>query len=379
MMIRGGHNLYPYELEEAVGAVSGIRKGCVAVFGVGDPASGTERVVVLAETRETDEAKRAALIERVNALAADLIGGPADEVVLAPPHSVLKTSSGKIRRAATREVYERGLIGARRPAVWRELAVLASRAAQGRIARGWRGAAAIAYSCWVWGATGALAVLGFLAAVALPRPAARRIWRAVARSAVRLGRLPVTVEGLEHLPAAGPVVVVANHASYVDGLLLYALLPERFVFAAKEGYERNPFTRIAFDRAGAFFVERFDAGRGVEDTRELARRVAGGAALGIFPEGTFSRTPGLRPFRMGAFVIAAETGVPVVPVAFAGSRSVLRADQWIFRRGPVRATFGAPILPAGSDWGAAVRLRDAARAHVLRHCGEPDLASDSLA
>ena len=55
---RAASNVYPYELEEAVGAIPGIRKGCVAVFGVGDPATGTERVVVLAETRETDAAKR---------------------------------------------------------------------------------------------------------------------------------------------------------------------------------------------------------------------------------------------------------------------------------------------------------------------------------
>ncbi len=379
MMIRGGHNLYPYELEEAVGAVPGIRKGCVAVFGVADAASGTERVVVLAETRETDAGRRAELAVQINAIAADLIGGPADEVVLAPPHSVLKTSSGKIRRAASREVFQRGLVGARRPAVWRELAALALGSARGRVAQGLRTAAAIAYSCWVWAAVGGLAVAAFLVALVLPRPAARRIWRKAARAAVRLGALPIAVDGFEHVQVTGPVVVVANHASYVDGLLLYALLPDRFVFAAKEEYERNPVTRLAFERAGAFFVDRFAAGRGVEDTRELSRLVAGGAALGIFPEGTFTRTPGLRPFRMGAFVIAAETGAPVVPAALRGARSVLRADQWIFRRGPVRVTFGAPIRPDGADWSASVKLRDTARAHILRHCGEPDLASDALA
>jgi len=378
MMIRGGQNLYPYELEDAIGAVPGIRKGCVAVFGVGDPATGTERIVVLAETRETDAAKRAELTAKVNALAADLIGGPADDVVLAPPHSVLKTSSGKIRRAASREVYERGLIGARRPAVWRELSALALRSAQGRIVQWWRSVAAVVYSCWVWSATAVLGMLAFLCVLVLPRGPARRVWRAAARAAVRLAGLPIVVEGTEHLPGSGPVVVVANHASYVDGLLLFALLPSRFVFAAKEGFARNPITRLAFSKAGAFFVERFDAGRGVEDTRVLAGLAKEGAALGIFPEGTFSRTPGLRPFRMGAFVIAAEAGSPVVPVAFRGSRSVLRADEWIFRRGPVRAVFGAPIAPTGTDWAAAVALRDAARAHILRHCGEPDLASDAL-
>ncbi len=378
MMIRGGQNVYPYELEEAAGNVPSIRKGCVAVFGVGDPATGTERVVVLAETRETDAAKRTDLTARINALAADLIGGPADEVVLAPAHTVLKTSSGKIRRGASREIYERGLVGARRPALWRELTALTLRAASGRIAQLYRSAAAIAYAGWAYLEFAVFAAVAFVITLALPRGAARHVWRACARGAVRMAGLDVAVEGLDRIQAAGPVVVVANHASYVDGLLFYALLPARFTFAAKEGYRRNPITRIAFEKAGAFFVERFDAARGVEDTHELSGLAKSGAALGIFPEGTFTRTPGLGPFRMGAFVIAAEAGVPVVPAAFQGSRSVLRAGEWIVRRSPIRVVFGVPIAPEGTGWSAAVKLRDAARAEILRHCGEPDLADANL-
>ena len=136
--------------------------------------------------------------------------------------------------------------------------------------------------------------------------------------------------------------------------------------------------RHVFSRAGAFFVERFDAKRGVEDTRGLVRLVAAGGAAAIFPEGTFTRSPGLAPFRMGAFVIAAEARAPVVPVAFRGSRSVLREGEWIVRRGLVRVIVGAPIVPEGADWAAAVRLRNAARGAILRHCGEPDLADDAL-
>jgi 1-acyl-sn-glycerol-3-phosphate acyltransferase len=226
----------------------------------------------------------------------------------------------------------------------------------------------------VWAAAAILAVAGFVCAVLLPQRAARRAWRSITRAGVWLAGAPITVEGLERVPGEGPVVVVANHASYVDGALLFALLPERFTFAAKEAFERNPITRIAFEKAGAFFVERFDAAKGVEDTRELARLARAGAALAMFPEGTFTRRPGLRPFRMGAFVIAAEANAPVVPVAFRGTRSMLRADNWVFHRGPIRIVVGAPIRPQGGDWSAAVKLRDAARDEILRHCGEPDLA-----
>src|SRR5258708_32390750 len=91
-IIRAGRNIYPYELEEAVGALEGIRKGCVAVFGATDARSGTERVVVLAETRVTDAAEPDRLRARIDEPAAPLTVMPPDEIVLAPPHSGLKTS-----------------------------------------------------------------------------------------------------------------------------------------------------------------------------------------------------------------------------------------------------------------------------------------------
>jgi 1-acyl-sn-glycerol-3-phosphate acyltransferase len=375
MMIRGGQNLYPYELEEAVGNVPGVRKGCVAVFAVPDAQKGSERIVVLAESRETDEGKRAALRAQINALAADLIGGPADDVVLAPPHTVLKTSSGKIRRAASRELYLRGAIGRHAAPVWGQVVGLAAASARGRAAQLARTVGELAYAGYAWTMFGLLGVGAIAAALVVPTAAGRRAaLHGIARAMARLSGLPVTVTGRERLPAAGPVVVVANHASYVDGLLLYALLPQRFVVAAKEGFARSFWTRRLFGAAGARFVERFDPQRGVEDARALAALAASGEALAFFPEGTFTRTPGLAPFRMGAFVIAAGTGAPVVPVAFRGTRSVLRADSWVVRRRPVHVAFGTPIAPDGTDWAAALRLREAARAEILRHCGEPDLA-----
>jgi 1-acyl-sn-glycerol-3-phosphate acyltransferase len=375
MMIRGGQNLYPYELEEAVGNVPGVRKGCVAVFAVPDPAKGSERVIVLAETRAGDEAQRAVLRTRINALALELIGGPADDVVLAPPHTVLKTSSGKIRRAASRELYARGAIGRKSAPVWRQFVGLAAASVRGRLAQGAHTAGELAYACYVWAVFGFLGLGALIAALVVPTATWRRAaLHGIARLMARLSGLPVTVAGLANLPDTGPVVVVANHASYVDGLLLYALLPQRFVLAAKEGFARSFWTRRLLGAAGAHFVERFDPQRGVEDARALAALAASGQALAFFPEGTFTRSPGVAPFRMGAFVIAAQTGAPVVPVAFRGTRSALRAESWIVRRHPVGVAFGAPIAPTGTDWAAAVRLRDAARAEILRHCGEPDLA-----
>ncbi|MDO8420189.1 MAG: AMP-binding protein, partial [Rubrivivax sp.] len=129
IVIRGGRNLYPQEIEEAVGAVAGIRKGCVAVFGVADAHSGTERLVVLAEASPRQARGTEALRDAVARAVVDAIGEPADEIVLAPPHTVLKTSSGKVRRSACRELVEQGHVGAAPPSARRQWWRLASEAA----------------------------------------------------------------------------------------------------------------------------------------------------------------------------------------------------------------------------------------------------------
>jgi 1-acyl-sn-glycerol-3-phosphate acyltransferase len=206
-------------------------------------------------------------------------------------------------------------------------------------------------------------------------------WRqAMARSTsqllLRLFRIPVRVRGLEHLPHDHACVLVVNHASYLDPLVLLSVLPSPISFVAKREFAEQFFARMLFHRLGTEFVERFDPQRGVEDTDCVLQAVRQGRSMLFFAEGTFGRAPGLRPFRMGAFVVAAQAGVPMVPMGIAGTRSILRSGQWFPRRGQVAVTIGAPIMPQGTNWTAAIALRDAARARILDYCGEPDLASE---
>ena len=374
LIIRAGRNLYPYELEEAVGGLAGIRKGCVAVFASPDPGSGTERLVVVAETRETDPGAREALAQRIRALATELLGLAPDEVVLAPPHTVLKTSSGKIRRGAVRELYRSGHIARGARTLWWQL----TRVALGTLGPRWRRARRRlldgSYAAWAQAVFWALAPVVWLAVAVAPAGRRWAVMRGGARALFRLTRVPLQVTGLEHLPAGQACVLVANHASYLDGVVLVATLPGEFGFVAKAELARRLIPGLFLRRIGAVFVERFDPRQGVADTERSARLLRAGRALCFFPEGTFGRLPGLAPFHMGAFVAAARTGVPVVPVVIRGTRSVLRADSWSAHRAPVGVRITAPILPRGGDWGDAVGLRDAARAAILERLGEPDLA-----
>ena len=183
VIIRAGRNLHPAELEEAVGNLKGVRKGCVAVFASPDPSGGAERLVVMAETRETSEDARAALRSEIAATTVDLLGVAPDDVVLAPPRTVLKTSSGKIRRAASQQIYRAGKIGVRPRAVWWELARLRLRGAAPSLRRALRAAGAVAFAVYAWVLYAILGLSVVVLLLLLPRPR-WRWW--VAREAVRL-------------------------------------------------------------------------------------------------------------------------------------------------------------------------------------------------
>jgi 1-acyl-sn-glycerol-3-phosphate acyltransferase len=378
VIIRAGRNLYPHELEEAVGNVPGIRKGCVAVFGSNDASSRTERLVVLAETRETDTQARQTLRSQIEALCVDRLGLPPDDVVLAPPHTVLKTSSGKLRRAASRTLYEQGKIGTKHRAVWWQIIRLVALAAIPQLRRAKRTTLEILYTIYAWMLGGLFAPLTWGSVVLLPRRLGRQAAaRMFLRWAFKLAGMPLIVEGLAQLSTSQACVIVANHASYLDALVLVATLPGDPGYVAKQELATAFLTRLPLQRLGVEFVERFEARRGVEDTARVVKAARQGRTMVFFPEGTFGREPGLRPFRMGAFVVAAQADVPVVPVAIRGTRSILRSDQWFIRRGVVHIRIGTPIRPTNQDWTAAVALRDAARAQLLRACGEPNLESEA--
>jgi 1-acyl-sn-glycerol-3-phosphate acyltransferase len=374
IVIRAGRNIYPFEVEEAVGGIPGVRKGCVAVFGSQDPALGTERIIVLAETRETDEQAKAGLVERVNAVATDLLGAPPDEVLMAQPHTVLKTSSGKIRRAASRERYEQGDIGKPQRAVWWQIARLGAAGLVPQLRRFRQRLWDLGYAAYVWALFWGLAPPVWLLIASLPRLSWRwAVMRGGARLLARVARIPILVRGSEHLPRDRAYILVANHASYLDGILLVATLPMEFHFVAKAELRDSFVSSVFLRRVGSEFVERFDKERGVADARRLGQRAGRGEPLVFFPEGTFRRMPGLLPFRMGAFVVAAEAGATVVPIGIRGSRSLLRAGSWFPHRGALKVSIGTPIIPEGGDWSAAVKLRDLARQEILNLTGEPDL------
>ncbi|MCW9058067.1 MAG: AMP-binding protein [Gammaproteobacteria bacterium] len=380
IIIRAGRNLYPHELEEAVGELAGVRRGRVAVFGSRPASAGTEQLVILAETRLKEAGEREALRERIQELAVDLSGDPADDIVLAPPNTVLKTSSGKVRRSACRELYKLGHIHQAPAPPWRQWLSVTLESLGPRWRRSRRNGVAWLYASWLWSLLVLLAIPAWIGVALLPGRSTRWRWmRLWARLLLRASRLPVSTRGLERLPPPEqPCVLVANHQSYLDGLVLCALLPHPVMFVAKAELQQRFFARIFLRGIGTCFVERFRHEQSVADAHAVTARLHAGATACYFPEGTFTRSPGLLPFRMGAFLAAVEAGVPLVPLTLRGTRSVLRAGSWFPRFGTISLLIDAPIPARASivdereRFSTAVTLRDQARAVILHRCGEPD-------
>ncbi|UCC14115.1 MAG: 1-acyl-sn-glycerol-3-phosphate acyltransferase [Gammaproteobacteria bacterium] len=203
------------------------------------------------------------------------------------------------------------------------------------------------------------------------------------RQAARLGaRFIFFASGIRlHISEIGKLpneacVVVANHASYLDGVILTAALPPNFSFVIKREITSVPLAHLLLRRLGSEFVERFDRHRGASDARRILRKANDGEALAFFPEGTFTAQCGLQRFRTGAFAAAARAGMPVVPVIIRGARQVLPAERWLPSRAPLEVLITTPIDLSASEQGhRASRLLSLSRERILEHLDEPDLIS----
>ncbi|NCF23529.1 MAG: hypothetical protein GWP60_03240 [Gammaproteobacteria bacterium] len=200
----------------------------------------------------------------------------------------------------------------------------------------------------------------------------RRLVAGAARASFLLSGVRPEINGLENLPDRS-CVVVANHASYLDGILLKGFLPARFSFVIKGEMRDVPIAHFLMRRSGARFVERFKSSESARDARQIVKAARGGESLGFFPEGTFLAEPGVGRFRAGAFMAAIKGGMPVVPIAISGTRAMLGAGRALPRPGPIRVNILAPILPDNAAYGNHHTLAETARQRILSALDEPDL------
>jgi 1-acyl-sn-glycerol-3-phosphate acyltransferase len=207
----------------------------------------------------------------------------------------------------------------------------------------------------------------------VPTKLAARGCRVWAKLIVRATWCPLTTVGLEHITKSSPAIYVANHASYVDSVIILSIVPAGTRFVGKKELFSVPILRTFMRQLHYFELDRMDLTKGMEDTQHIESTLIDGHSIIIFPEGTFSYSSGLRPFRLGAFKMAAETHISVCPIALRGTRNILRAEDKLMCPGAITVTVCEPIQPKGAEWQDVTRLRNEARNQIAKYCGEPSL------
>ena len=235
------------------------------------------------------------------------------------------------------------------------------------------------WGLFAWLSFGLAVLFSLIVVIVVPGAETRQklvTW--AARMVFVLPGCKVDVTGLDNLPT-GNCVVVANHASYLDGPLLKGYLPWRFNFVIKGELRDFGPAHFLLRRSGSKFVERTDIQGSTRDARQLVKAALRGESLGFFPEGTFREEPGVGRFRAGAFVAARRSDMPVVPIAIRGSRYVLPHGGFLPRRGLLEIVILPAIGPGDAAYENSKDLAEAARQKILAVLDEPDLAEPAPA
>jgi 1-acyl-sn-glycerol-3-phosphate acyltransferase len=385
IIIKGGRNLYPHEVEELASRAEGTRKGCVVAFGLKDAESGTEKLVVVAESRLEDSAKKRALAAAINEQVTRGLGIPPDRVELIPPGSIPKTSSGKLRRDETKQLYMARTLGAGKAPAWVQIARLGTgtflreawQKVWGTVRRGLEIVYG-AYFCVVF-------ILWIIPSWMIVRTyrdekAAGRFTSAALKLLFALTFIRVKVVGKEYMNTPGAKVYASNHASYFDVLPVMMGLGVSYRFVAKGEVNDMPFIGTFLNQMGHLSFNRHDATARLKQVDEIEECLQRGDSVFVFPEGTFVPQDGVRPFQLGAFRGAVASCAPVIPVSLAGTRKFLRDGTILPRPTSVTITLSPPIYPSKVEESGdpnhlheIVRLRDLAREEIAKFSGEPKL------
>jgi len=200
------------------------------------------------------------------------------------------------------------------------------------------------------GVSTAVAALAVIAVATVDARAAYRLCQVWARLNLVAFGIRVRTRRLAPLDPAAAYVFMSNHRSHLDVLAVVAAIPEfQLRWVAKRELTRVPFFGWALKRGGHIIIDRGDHVQAVETLRAAQRQTDQGISVIIFPEGTRAASDdALLPFKKGGFMLAIQTGLPIVPIAVRGSRALLPKKTWRIRSGTIDVVVGGPIPVAGA-------------------------------
>jgi 1-acyl-sn-glycerol-3-phosphate acyltransferase len=196
-----------------------------------------------------------------------------------------------------------------------------------------------------------------------------RIW---ARSILIFSRVHVSVKGLSHIEPDKSYIYMANHQSNFDIPVLLGYLPVQFRWLAKAELFKIPVFGRAMLGAGYVKIDRFNRESAFESISEAAQKMKKGVSVMIFPEGTRSKDGNIRPFKKGGFVMAVDSGVPIVPVIIRGTWPIMAKSSLRINRGDVEMEITAPIDTSGYSRESKGELMDAVRTVIRQKFENPD-------
>jgi len=353
LIIKAGRNLYPQDIEAAVGDVDGVRRGCVAAFPVPALNGVGEQLVVAFETRQKSDD----LIARVGQAVTRAVGVGPDQVLALAPGSIPKTPSGKIRRSECARLLQMGRLGYKPGKLKQGLALLRQMPIKNSLRGAYTGLA-------LFGVVGlpALVIARFHGSLA------RRLMQPAGWLALRMLGLKLKIRGMPH---PGPCIFVTNHGSLLDPITLIAATPRPLLFLVAPWIYQHPILKSPLRNMGHLKASRGEVGGAPRLAQEILEVIHRGQSLACFPEGGLETSPGLREFNLGVFQVAAEHGLTVQPVVLRGTRRSMPWPRLVPQPTTLEIEFGPCLTAPDQDLSGAVELARLSRVWLAEQCGEP--------
>jgi 1-acyl-sn-glycerol-3-phosphate acyltransferase len=229
--------------------------------------------------------------------------------------------------------------------------------------------------CWSWFAAGALLLVLGPPILLVARLANRRDWVYPvalfgARAWLRLSGVKVDVKGLELLDPKQPYVFIANHWSYLDGAPLFACTGRRMGLVGKKELLKAPILGYGMGFVNVIAIDRSNRERAVETIRIATERLRSGISFGVCAEGTRAYPGEMLPFKKGAFHMAVQAGVPIVPIAFKNSDQLMGKGTGVAWPGTIEMVM---LEPVETSWASSdedlQRLVDQVQGLIMKELG----------
>lgn len=370
LIIKGGRNYYPTEIEKIISTIPGVRPGNVISFGTEDTLLGTEKLVIVAEAVEQNHEH---IKQTISSSLTELLNIAPDDIVLVGSRVIPKTSSGKLQRNACKQLYLENKLHNPPSSFSKQLIQLVTKYLALQAVRALNKGRDLLFTFYIAAIVMGSLPLIWIGMLITPNKWAPLLFGTWVNFLCTFSGCKIRTKGKENIPVNKPMIFVANHSSYLDGIFLTKAISAKVRILGKKELFQIPILKTFLTKLRFISVDKFNFQKGMQDLNKVQEALKEGSSVFIFPEGTFSYAEGIRPFKLGAFKMAVETGTPICPIAIQGSRQMLRGDQLILHPHPVTVTIGKPIYPKDSSWQTLLQLKDEARAHIVANCGESSL------